>query len=291
MRYLTRPSAVLGLMMLAAAGCQVNPETGRNQWIVLPEDQEITVGQDAAPQFLESYGGSLPSEPIRQYVNDIGGKLAASSTRPNLPWQFYVVDSSVINAFALPGGPVFISRGLLERMDNEAQLAGVLGHEVGHVTARHINDQVARSQVHQMVLAGIGLANRQAESAWLEALGVGADFGGSLYLLKFSRDQEHESDWLGVKYMTANGYNPYGQVQLMEILRDAGGSGGRPAFAWLSTHPLPKKRIAELKAHLLEKYPDYETNPNYHYHRDRFHQQVLAPLSNLPPPKHTGEQQ
>ena len=192
------------VLVLPVAGCVTNPETGESQWIVLEEDKEIELGREASPKFLKEYGGDIPSPPIREYVSDIGGRLAKSSSRPKLPWEFHVVDSSVINAFALPGGKVFISRALLEKMDNEAQLAGVLGHEVAHVTARHVNDRMGQRVLVSGVLIGLGVAAQTSDEDWLKVLGVGAGVGGTVYLLSYDRSQEHQADKYGVKYMVKN---------------------------------------------------------------------------------------
>ena len=280
------PMRLLVVLMLLVAGCVTNKETGKSQWIVLEEDKEIELGKEAAPKFLEEYGGDIPSAPIREYVTDIGNRLAQSSARPELPWEFHVVDSSVINAFALPGGKVFISRALLEKMDNEAQLAGVLGHEVAHVNAKHVNDRMGQQVLVSGVLIGLGVAAQTSDEDWLKVLGVGAGVGGTVYLLSYNRDQEHESDRYGVKYMVKNGYNPMGQVQVMQILADARGGGGSGQPEFLSTHPYPKSRIAELKKLIKDKYAKTADDPAYGFYAERFNETVVANLKDLPPPKH-----
>ncbi len=281
------PMCLLAVLVLPVAGCVTNPETGKPQWIVLEEDKEIELGKEASPKFLKEYGGDIPSPPIREYVSDIGNRLAKSSTRPKLPWEFHVVDSSVINAFALPGGKVFISRAMLEKMDNEAQLAGVLGHEVAHVTARHVNDRMGQRVLVSGVLMGLGVAAQTNDEDWLKVLGVGAGVGGTVYLLSYDRSQEHQADKYGVKYMVKNSYNPKGQVQVMRILAAAdtrGGGSGQPEF--LSTHPYPKSRIAKLKKLIKNKYAKATRDPAYGFHAERFHETVTRNLKNLPPPKH-----
>ncbi len=220
-----------------------------------------------------------------QYVRDLGQKLAAKSERAQLPWEFHVVDSAAINAFALPGGKVFITRGLLAKMENEAQLAGVLGHEIGHVTAEHVDQQMGRQVAFNLGLVALGTAAEQGDSDWLKALGVGAQVGGSLYLLKFSRSQEYQADELGLRYMTRAGYNPVGQVQVMEILKRESAESGRP-IEFLSTHPLPSSRIDRLKNLIHEKYPQYDEPGKYVFGRDQFQNVVMDSLKKLPPPKH-----
>ena len=277
---------IAGLLLLAVAlGCQINPETGRNQLVVLSTSKEIELGEKAAPDFLKDNGGEVPSEPVRQYVSALGHKLAQQSKGPQLPWQFYVLDSAQLNAFALPGGKVFISRSLLSKLDNEAQLAGVLGHEIGHVRAKHINDQMARQQAIGIAAVAVGVASQTSDEEWLRVLGVGVGVGGTLYVLKFSRGAEHEADELGVRYMAGSGYNPWAQVQVMQVLQKASGQSGRQ-LQLLSTHPLPEARVKQLRTHIKEQFPDYATSEQFGYYQEPFHRMVLANLADLPPPKH-----
>ena len=150
-RSLAAATLLVGSTMLGA--CTTNAATGRTQLNLLSRSEEIQIGQEAAPELIIAYGGRVPSDELQNYVTDIGMKLAAQTEgeNPSLPWSFIFLNSDVINAFALPGGQVFITRGLVERMDNEAQLAGVLGHEIAHVTARHANNRLVRQ-------AGLSLA-------------------------------------------------------------------------------------------------------------------------------------
>ena len=142
------------LIGLISSGCSTNLATGQSQLNFISTQREIAIGSEASPKFLEEYGGEIPSTKIKQYVSDLGQRLAAQSERPELPWEFHVIDSQVINAFALPGGKVFISRGLMAKMTNEAQLAGVLGHEIGHVTAQHVGQRMTQGLIVQGVAAG-----------------------------------------------------------------------------------------------------------------------------------------
>ncbi|MEM6855877.1 MAG: M48 family metalloprotease, partial [Planctomycetota bacterium] len=212
---------------------------------------------------------------------------------PNLPWNFNVLDSDQINAFALPGGKVFMSRGLLEKMTNEAQLAGVLGHEIGHVTAQHVNARMSQALIIQGIAIGTTVAGEVADDDTLRVLGVGAGLGGGVYLLKFGRDQESESDMLGVRYMTRLGYNPWGQVQVMQILKEAQGGGSGPEF--FATHPLPQTRIDRLQKLIAEQYPGvrqsdggdeaYGINDQYRFGERSFQTNVLDELQKLAPAK------
>jgi predicted Zn-dependent protease len=277
--------AALVLSLAPLAGCTTNPATGRSQLLGLSWDEEIQLGDEAAPEFLDQSGGQVGDALVLEYISDLGQRLAAQSENPELEWEFFVLDSAVINAFALPGGKVFVSRGLLERMTNEAQLAGVLGHEIGHVTARHGNERMTKAIGVQVLVAGVAIGGAASDSEWGQYLGLGTAAGGQLYLLRYSRANELEADALGVRYMTNLGYNPLGQVQVMEVLREAGGGGGTPE--WLSTHPAPDTRIADLEALIQDEYPAYNADPPvYVFRQAEFEQNVLARLAQLPPPSH-----
>jgi len=276
--------AFLALALLPLVGCSTNEATGRSQFLPLSWDEEAKLGAEAAPQFIEQSGGELPDSAIVDYVRDLGGQLASQSEMPDIDWEFYVLDSQVINAFALPGGKVFISRGLMEKMDNEAQLAGVLGHEVGHVTARHGNERMGKAMIAQGVILAAGIGGAISDEEWLQVLGVGTAVGGQLFLLKYSRGNELEADALGVRYMAKVGYNPVGQIQVMEILRDASGGGGAPE--WLSTHPASDTRISNLEEIITKDYPRHTDPSFYKMGFAEFKQKVLTPLSKLPPAKH-----
>lgn len=266
-------------LSFSALGCTVNPATGEQQFNMLSTQQEVEMGSQYAPEFIETYGGEIPSPQIRNYVSDIGNRLAAQSERPDLPWEFNVVDSSVINAFALPGGKVFISRGLLKEMTNEAQLAGVLGHEIGHVTAQHIGQQMSRQQIVQ---AGLGIVSASAGNDYSTYVDLIGGFGGQAYLMKFGRDQESQADELGLRYMARLNYNPRAQLQVLEILKAHGGGG---QMEWLSTHPAPTTRLRRVEAILDQQYGN---TSNYPYYPDRFKATVLNELSRLPAAKHNG---
>lgn len=277
-------AALLALPPLAPlGGCATNPATGERQLQVLSREEEIAIGNDAAPQFLKDGGGEIPDPEIQRYVADLGARLAAVSERPDLPWEFYTLDSAMINAFALPGGKVFISRGLMEKMDNEAQLAGVLGHEVGHVTAKHINDRMAQALGISLATAAIGVAAQVSEEDWVQVLGAGVGVGGQLFALKFSRSDELQADRLGVRYMSQIDYNPVGQLQVMQILKQASGGGG---VEFLQTHPLPSTRIDRLENLIRDRYPRADETGAYVFGHDRFEQNVLARLKKLPPAQH-----
>ncbi|MEM9347072.1 MAG: M48 family metallopeptidase [Planctomycetota bacterium] len=284
LKWMSRLSLVVLFVLLPLAGCSTNEATGRSQFLPLSWNEEVQLGAEAAPQFIEQSGGELPDQSIVQYVRDMGGRLAAQSEMPDIDWEFYILDSQVINAFALPGGKVFISRGLMEKMDNEAQLAGVIGHEIGHVTARHGNERMGKAMIAQGVILAAGIGGAVSDEEWLQVLGVGTAVGGQLFLLKYSRSNELEADELGVRYMARSGYNPIGQIQVMEILREA--SGGSAPPEWLSTHPASDTRISNLEELITKNYPRYNEDGFYRMGFAEFKKNILTPLSKLPPARH-----
>jgi len=281
-------SGVLAAAMLLT-GCTTNPTTGRSQFNALSRDEEIAMGIDAKPEMIKEYGGEVQSADLKQYVSRVGTSLAQQTEGdyPSLPWEFTLLDSDVINAFALPGGKVFMSRGLAEKMTNEAQLAGVLGHEVGHVTARHINDRVAQ-QVGIGALATVaGVVVGATSDNDLIRYGAPVAFGvgSQVVLLSFSRGQELEADSLGVRYMVKVGYDPRGQLQVMEILdREAGDSRAASFFA---THPDPKARIQQVEQLLNGEYAYTQNNPQFSLRESEFKDQFLAKLPARAPQQKT----
>jgi len=243
-------------------GCTHNPATGRNQFLLLSTDQEIALGTEAMPGLTAEYGGESKSPELRAYVTEVGNKLAAQvePQYKDLPWQFTVLESDVINAFALPGGKVFISRGLMDLLSTEAELAGVLGHEVGHVTSQHIDERISQAMVIQGIAIGASAATKSS-SGWESVIPVVVGLGGQGYLLQFGRNQESESDKQGVKYMTAAGYDPIGMMGVLEVLRDASQGNSTPEF--LSTHPHPETRLETVSALLAGPYAYTQNNPDF----------------------------
>jgi predicted Zn-dependent protease len=225
-------------LLVLVAGCATNPATGQRQLMMVSESQEVSMGQEYAKQI----GTEMPpvaNEPLQRYVREIGTALAARSERPQLPWSFTVVDDPVVNAFALPGGPIYVSRGILAHFNSEAELAAVLGHEIGHVTGRHSANQMSKQQLYGGLLVGAAIFNQTvAQNAELFQQGMG------LLFLKYGRDQETQADELGFRYMARGGYD---QRQMAEVFRmldrtSPSSAEGRPP-QWLSTHPDPGNRF------------------------------------------------
>ena len=200
------------------------------------------MGRDAHTEVVGSMG-LYPREDLQEYLQRIGEELAATSERPDLPWTFRVLDEDVVNAFALPGGFIYMTRGIMAHLESEAELAGILGHEIGHVTARHSVNRMSRAQLAQL---GLGLGMILAPDLQRFQGLAGASL--QLLFLKFSRDDERESDMLGVRYMSQTGYEPTELAGVMEMLgrvSAAHGGGGPPE--WLSTHPNPSNREERIR--------------------------------------------
>ena len=233
-----RPPRVLAIVVATAAfgACATNPATGKKQLSLVSESQEIQMGKEAADEVKQTIG--LVDNPgLQDYVNRIGQDLAHSTERPNLPWSFAVVDDPTPNAFALPGGYIFVTRGLLTLMRSEAELATVVGHEIGHVTARHSVQQISKQQIAQIGL-GVGTILSPQIQKYGNLLGGGL----SLLFLQFSRDNERQADDLGFKYALGRGYTVSEMANVFRSLGRVSPQGGAiPTF--LQTHPSPGQRV------------------------------------------------
>ena len=235
MRPSMRPAPAL---VLALAACATNPVTGRRELSLIGEQQEIAMGLEAAKS-ASAEMGVYPDSVLQRYVSALGMPLARASERPNLPWSFTVIDDPVVNAFALPGGPLFVTRGILAHMNSEAQLVSVLGHEIGHVTAKHSVSQMSRAQLTQGLFIGAMILRpelQQFGNLGSQALG--------LMFLKFGRDDETQADELGFRYMTNASYDPAEMAEMFKTL-DRTGGGGDQTPEWLSTHPNPGNRVTK----------------------------------------------
>jgi predicted Zn-dependent protease len=230
-------------LVLLAIGCVVNPVTQESEFSLMSENQEVQMGMQAYPMYTQMSGGLYDDPELQAYVQSVGERLARVSHRPELDYRFNVVNGSEINAYALPGGKISITRGLLTKMQNEAQLASVLGHEIGHVTARHAAAGYTR-QVLAQVLTSVGVAAIQSSGiTGGELLAQGGMLASNLVLTKYSRDQERQSDELGMEYMTAVRYNPDGMAQTMEILKASHERQPSSVESLFLTHPLTSERL------------------------------------------------
>jgi predicted Zn-dependent protease len=246
-----RGIALLGLlaMGLAAGGCTTNPATGKSEFIVIPESQEIAMGREAAPQFEKEFGGRVPNEVLQSYVQGIGQRIAGVADR-KMEYDYTLVSSNVPNAFALPGGQIFITAGLMSRMDNERQLAAVLGHETGHVCALH-NVKGMQRQMGTAVLVEVAGHVVGGGDTTKDA----AKIVGTMVNLRYSRGDEYQADMLGIRYMTRAGYNPWGMVGLLDVLYSLSESEPGSLAELFQTHPVTSKRIAEAKEIIAAEHP------------------------------------
>ena len=223
-------------LALAVVACATNPVTGRRELSLVSESQEVAMGLQAAKDAADQMG-VYPDSQLQAYVASLGQPMAKSSERPSLPWSFTVIDDPVINAFALPGGPIFVTRGILATMTSEAQLTSVLGHEIGHVTAKHSVSQMSRAQLVQIGFVGAMIVKPE-----LQRFGNLGSQALGLMFMKFGRDDETQADDLGFRYMTKAAYEPLEMAAMFRTLdRSSGGSDKTPE--WLSTHPNPGNRV------------------------------------------------
>src|SRR5690349_11972491 len=238
----TRRYACLTVLAALAAGCAVNPATGSRQLMLVSESQEIAMGRDYDKEVVATIGLYADSG-VQRWIQQFGARLAATSERPSLPWTFRVVDDPVVNAFALPGGFIYVTRGILAHLNSEAELAGVVGHEIGHVTARHSASQMSKQQ-----LAQIGLAVGSIASPEFGRYADVASAGLGVLFLKFSRDDESQADHLGLRYMRRAAYDPREMPHVFEMLtRVSQAQAGGRVPEWLATHPDPENRRGRIE--------------------------------------------
>ncbi len=233
------------LLAFLAVSCAVNPVTGKRELSLISEGQEIEMGKQTDAEVIAQFG--LYDNPaLAAYVSRLGLTLAAKTQRPGLPYRFAVLDSPVVNAFAVPGGSVYVTRGILALMSSEAELAAVLGHELGHVSARHSVRRMSEQMLAQIgLVAGSVISKDFARYAGLAGAGI------QVLFLKYSRDDERQADGLGVDYSRLAGYDPADMAVTFTALEKMGDlSGGRSLPGFLSTHPLSSERIRNVQAML-----------------------------------------
>ena len=224
------------------SSAEENPYTGETQYVDLSTEEEMALGEESTPVMLEQYGGLHPDETAQRKVREIGQKLVQNSIANASPYdyQFYLLaDTNTINAFALPGGPVFITYALYSKLENEDQLAGILGHEIGHVIGRHSSERIAKQGFTNSVITGVAVGSGSQEA------GQAAAVIGNLVNMKYGRGDELESDNLGVKIMIDAGYDPKAMLGVMQILKEAAGPNRTPEFQ--STHPDPENRMEKIR--------------------------------------------
>jgi len=246
-RLLIGAAIILFAVIKYCSSAETNPYTGKEQHITITEDQEIAIGLQSAPHMTQQHGGLYPDEKIQAFVDQVGQNLVDNSIAKKTGYEYdfhLLADAKTINAFALPGGQIFITYALFSKLENTDQLAGVLGHEIGHVVGRHSADRMSKQGLTQGILSGVavGFDPNTAQGAAVIA---------NVINMKYGREDELESDDLGVLFMIDAGYNAEEMIGVMQILKTATGPNKVPEFQ--STHPDPENRIEKIKE-AIEKY-------------------------------------
>ena len=241
--------ATLALTLVLLAACSTNPATGKREFNIVSESQEIAIGRQSHDEIIRQFGVYNERPELNRLVERLGREIAASSERPNLPWTFTLLDSPIVNAMALPGGYIYITRGMMERINSEDELAGVLGHEIAHVTARHSAQQISRSQLAQLgMVLGAVIAGPEA----VQQYGQIAELGLGLLFQRYSRQHETQADLLGTTYMARANYNPVGAERMLMTLQrlDKNPAGGLDRY--FMSHPDPAKRVKDVRQKVTE---------------------------------------
>ena len=235
---------------------EFNPVTGEDQYVNISQDQEIALGLQSAPQMADQFGGLDPNPQYQQIVDIVGIQLVRESValESDYPFEFHMLaDARTVNAFALPGGQIFITRALFERLDTEGQLAGVLAHEIVHVLARHGAERIAQTELTQGLTGAVVLATYDPNNPSSQQKAQLALLAGQLINMKFGREDEIQSDTLGVQIMADAGYDPRAMIEVMQVLAAASPNGPSEFF---STHPNPENRIARIQAAIEAVFPN-----------------------------------
>lgn len=249
---------LLGALLLGLSACSVNPVTGEKEFSLMSASQEVAMGEQNYDVYQQQQGGRYVVDPdLTVYVNQVGQKLARVSDRPDLPYEFVVLNDSTPNAWALPGGKIAINRGLLVLLEDEAQLAAVLGHEIVHAAARHTAQRMTQTTLLQAGMVAVGVATQDTSYGQWAAMGAG--LGANLWQAKYSRDQETQADEYGIAYMNKAGYDARGAVELqekfVELAKQQSGGGNN----WFASHPPSEQRVA-YNQQLAQKYSGGERN-------------------------------
>lgn len=248
---------VFGLLKFSFLQTQVNPVTGEKQRVALSVQDEITLGMQSAPTMAAKMGGEVSSDHRSvAIVREVGERLIADSVahKSEYRFQFHLLrDPETVNAFALPGGQVFITVGLLSRLKNEAQLAGVLGHEIGHVIHRHGAQHMAKGQLGQILVTAVGVASSDGEKSGRTNQAI-AGMVNSMVQLKYGREDETQSDQFGLEAMSAAGFDPSQMLGVMKVLSEVSSKSRQPE--WMSSHPFPEHRHEQIEVWLKEHYPN-----------------------------------
>ena len=232
-------------------GTSVNPLTGETQRVAMTPEQEVALGMRSAPELAAQMGGLTGDAEARARVSRVGERLVSRSFAASSPYRFsfhVLADARTVNAFALPGGPIFITEGLLRRLKTDGELAAVLGHEIGHVIARHSSERLAKQQLTQGLVGAVAVGSGDYSAAQM------AQVVGGLVNMRYGRDDEIESDALGIRIAAEAGYDPRAMIRVMEVLAQASGGSRQPEF--FSTHPAPENRAGRIREQIAKRFPN-----------------------------------
>jgi predicted Zn-dependent protease len=248
------------LTLVAVAGYygsrSFNPVTEEVQHVNITPQQEVALGLQATPEMAQQFGGLHPDQKVQQLVDRVCHELIARTSAKDTPYDYdchVLADERTLNAFALPGGQVFITAGLLGKLQTEGQLAGVLGHEIGHVVARHGAEHIAKARLTQGLTGAAVIASYDPDDPASRRNAAVSALIGQLVTMRFGRQDELESDRLGVRFLSEAGYDPRGMIEVMRILEQSGAGSRQPEF--FSTHPNPANRITNIEAAIKERFP------------------------------------
>lgn len=252
---------MLTTLLVGLAACTVNPVTGRKELDLMGEAQEAQLGSQLYPRYTQMSLGEVPDPRLQTYVEAVGEKLAEVSHRPQLQYHFNAVNDPVVNAYALPGGKISITRGLLARLDNEDELAAVLGHETGHVCARHAARQYTQAMVLQAALVGSAVYMESRGTKHRDVYVLGGLLGASLWTAHYSRQQERQADGLGFEYMIRAGYSPNGMVEVMEVLKRTNERAPGLLERMFASHPMSSERVETARQRVAKVPADVRSRP------------------------------
>lgn len=259
--------SALAAVSTAVAGCAANPVTGQSQLMLMGEGEEIQIDRVNSPhQFSVDYG-VVQDPALSAYVSGVGASLARVTHRRQMPYRFAVVNATYVNAYAFPGGSIAITRGILAEMENEAELAGLIGHELGHVNARHTAARMSKGRILGTLVGGASLLAGTASESLGNLAGTVGGLGASLYLAQYSREDERQADELGMEYMVGGGYSPQGMVGLMDVLRSMSRRQPSAIEAMFSSHPMSAERYDTAVARSRTRFGGSQNLP---VHRERY---------------------
>jgi predicted Zn-dependent protease len=259
---------IWSIFICLCAGCATNPITGQEELMLISEDQDVELGRKYAPELEKQMGGRIANESLQNYIDSVGQKIARISHRSDWEYHFTALSDESVNAFALPGGYIFITKGMLEHIRTEAQLAAILAHETVHIVARDTSNAMSNQIGMNLLLAAV--TSEETSQSVMTA----ANLTQKIIGLKYSRKDEREADLGGLAYMVAAGYNPNGMVETMQMLQD---QQKVKSIEFLSSHPSPENRVGYLAQEIQMKYHNLS---ELKVAREDYHRSVLDHLDN-----------